>query len=68
MAAALDRIRLCAAREVFLEVDAANVAAIGLYDSLGFKRVGVRKGYYDRGAAGRADALLMRLDLEPKAL
>ena len=68
MTAALDRMRGARVREVFLEVDAGNFAAIELYESLGFGRVGLRKGYYDRGAVGRADALLMRLDLEAKDL
>ena len=36
---------------------------IALYERLGFGRAGLRKAYYDRGAAGRADALVMRLDL-----
>jgi ribosomal-protein-alanine N-acetyltransferase len=46
-----------------LEVGRDNPAAIALYEGLGFARVGVRRAYYDRGAAGRADALVMRLDL-----
>ena len=32
---------------------------------LGFAEAGLRRGYYDRGSAGRADALVMRLDLGP---
>ena len=44
------------AKSILLEVDMGNVAARTLYDSLGFKRVGVRKAYYrDTGE----DALLM---------
>lgn len=31
---------------VFLEVRSRNTAAINLYTAYGFKRVGVRKGYY----------------------
>lgn len=68
MVAALEQARVAGAREVFLEVDAGAAPAIGLYAGLGFVRAGLRKAYYDRGAAGRADALLMRLDLEAKAI
>ncbi len=32
---------------LYLEVRAGNQAAIGLYESLGFCRLGVRKGYYE---------------------
>jgi [ribosomal protein S18]-alanine N-acetyltransferase len=41
---------------------------VALYEGLGFHRAGLRKAYYDRGANGRADALLMRLDLTSGAL
>ena len=37
--------------------------ALGLYEAAGFERAGLRSGYYDRGAAGSADAVVMRLDL-----
>lgn len=67
MTAALGAARGAGASEVFLEVDINNLPAIGLYSRLGFLRAGLRKGYYDRGAAGRADALVMRLDLTSAA-
>ena len=38
-----------------LEVRATNIAAIGLYESLGYERKGVRPGYY----ADESDALIM---------
>jgi len=41
---------------VVLEVEATNDAAIALYTSFGFERVGGRKGYY---GLGRGDAVLM---------
>ena len=47
---------------IFLEVRESNDAAIGLYRNSGFEIVGVRKGYYERGA-GREDAITMRLAL-----
>ena len=43
-----------------LEVRRSNEAAQGLYEGLGFRRVGLRKGYYvDEGE----DAIVMVLDL-----
>ncbi|HET6972317.1 MAG TPA: ribosomal protein S18-alanine N-acetyltransferase [Phenylobacterium sp.] len=67
MTAAVAQARTAGASQMFLEVDVDNTAAIGLYERLGFSRAGVRKAYYDRGARGRADALVMRLDLTPRA-
>lgn len=68
MIAAMDLARKAGASQMFLEVDVANPAAIKLYERLGFQRTGHRKAYYDRGAAGLADALVMRLDLTATAL
>lgn len=47
------------AERVFLEVRKSNVAAINLYESLGFKEIGVRKKYYEN----TEDALVMALSL-----
>jgi ribosomal-protein-alanine N-acetyltransferase len=44
---------------VYLEVRTDNEAAIALYTSLGFARVGVRKRYY---RVSGADAYTMRRD------
>ncbi|MFZ5721415.1 MAG: ribosomal protein S18-alanine N-acetyltransferase [Pseudomonadota bacterium] len=63
MAAAAGLARDAGAADMFLEVDVGNAAAVSLYESLGFMRAGLRKAYYDRGHNGRADALVMRLDL-----
>ncbi|MCW5570903.1 MAG: ribosomal protein S18-alanine N-acetyltransferase [Steroidobacteraceae bacterium] len=49
--------------DAFLEVRPANLAAIRLYQSLGFVPVGVRRGYY-QAAGGREDATVLRLDLQ----
>ncbi|MGJ8618970.1 MAG: ribosomal protein S18-alanine N-acetyltransferase [Methylophilaceae bacterium] len=44
---------------MFLEVRASNVAAIALYQRVGFKQVSVRRGYYPADP-GREDAIIMR--------
>ncbi|GAB3607727.1 ribosomal protein S18-alanine N-acetyltransferase [Conyzicola nivalis] len=52
------------AREVFLEVRVDNPNAQSLYDSLGFERIAVRKGYYQ---PDNVDGAVMRLEIpEPK--
>jgi ribosomal-protein-alanine N-acetyltransferase len=53
----LDRLLQIASGVVFLEVRTDNVAAIGLYESVGFAAVGVRKRYY---RVSGADAYTMR--------
>jgi ribosomal-protein-alanine N-acetyltransferase len=45
---------------IFLEVRPSNIAAISLYKKMGFKQVGVRKGYYPNGDQEREDALILR--------
>ena len=60
MREALRRLRADGVREVCLTVDPANLAAIVLYESLGFTAdEGVRKGYFGPGA----DRLVMRRSL-----
>jgi ribosomal-protein-alanine N-acetyltransferase len=63
MAAALGVARQRCVAQAFLEVAVDNDAAIALYERLGFNQAGRRLHYYDRGEAGRMDALVMRLDL-----
>jgi ribosomal-protein-alanine N-acetyltransferase len=63
MAAALGVARQRRVAQAFLEVAVDNDAAIALYERLGFHQAGRRLYYYDRGEAGRMDALVMRLDL-----
>lgn len=48
--------------DAFLEVRPSNLAAIRLYQSLGFVPVGVRRGYY-QAVGGREDATVLRLPL-----
>lgn len=42
--------------KIFLEVNSNNKVAINLYESLGFKKISLRKNYYQNG-----DATTMRL-------
>lgn len=65
VAGALGAARQAGAAAAFLEVAVDNHAAAALYAGLGFRRAGLRRGYYDRGGGERADALVMRLDLAP---
>lgn len=46
-----------------LEVRPSNVAAIRMYESMGFSEVGVRKAYYP-AAHGREDGLILALELD----
>ena len=57
-----DLARELNALNMFLEVRASNVAAITLYDDIGFVEMSVRRGYYPT-AKGREDAVLMGLAL-----
>lgn len=64
-----DRARSLGGRVVFLEVRVSNLHAQSLYLKMGFRQIGVRKGYY-RDERGREDALVLarRLDadIQPK--
>lgn len=55
-----------AAERIFLEVAVTNESAIRLYESSGFVRSGLRRGYFTDGTA-RVDALVMSLDLAAPA-
>jgi ribosomal-protein-alanine N-acetyltransferase len=50
-------------KRLFLEVATDNEAAVALYKSLGFKKAGTRKGYYQRAGGENADAVILALDL-----
>lgn len=66
--AAAGLARQAKAEEMFLEVAVDNLAAVHLYESIGFRRAGLRRGYYDRDDGVRVDAAVMRLDLNSAAL
>ncbi len=59
----LARDRSCG--KVCLEVRRSNKTAIRLYESFGFRVVGVRKNYYHDGFLRNEDAILMDLALKP---
>lgn len=48
---------------ILLEVRPSNERALEVYRRHGYVHIGRRKGYYPAGAAGREDAIVMRLDL-----
>lgn len=50
------------AANMFLEVRVSNTKAIGLYESMGFCEMGIRRNYYPT-KTGREDAVLMGLAL-----
>jgi len=51
------------ARSLFLEVRPSNRGAQALYTRFGFRKVGVRRGYYP-AHSGREDALVLTLPLQ----
>jgi ribosomal-protein-alanine N-acetyltransferase len=62
-----EAMRRDGAEEVFLEVATDNDAARGLYQSLGFTQVGLRKSYYARRVGYPVDALVLSCDLKTQA-
>lgn len=53
-------------KKLFLEVDEDNIAAVNLYQSLGFIKVGERQGYYLNKSSQngkKSTALVMQLEL-----
>lgn len=51
------------AQWLWLEVRASNLRALAVYERNGFRRVGMRKGYYPAPGGGREDAVVMSLRL-----
>ncbi len=56
----IDQATALGARQMYLEVRSSNVAAITLYEKMGFVENSRRKGYYP-AEGGREDAVLMGL-------
>ena len=63
MEAVFADLMMSPARRMFLEVDEQNLAAIRLYEKLGFSTISSRKGYYPRADGSAATALVMERDL-----
>lgn len=55
------RCRQAGAQRLWLEVRTGNTRAQGLYERFGFRRVGLRKGYYPAPHGRREDAVVMSL-------
>ncbi len=58
----LDEADKLEVRDVFLEVRPSNIAAITLYEQMGFNQVGLRKDYYP-AEEGREDAIIFASSL-----
>lgn len=56
----IDEVEKRGVATLWLEVRASNVAAIALYESLGFNEATIRRNYYPT-ADGREDAIIMAL-------
>ncbi len=56
----LEELKVNACRFLYLEVRISNYTARKLYESFGFKVVGVRKGYY---VIPKEDAVIMMLEI-----
>lgn len=63
----VDRAQTKRAKTMFLEVRPSNVIARELYDSVGFRQVGIRKGYYP-ARGGREDGLVLALPLDGQTI
>lgn len=64
LAAHIARLAGSGVRNLFLEVDERNSAALTLYRRFGFAKVGERKAYYARAGETRSNACIMRRRLE----
>jgi ribosomal-protein-alanine N-acetyltransferase len=51
------------AQWLWLEVRVSNARAVAIYESHGYRRVGLRKNYYPAGHGKREDAVVMSLRL-----
>ncbi|VAX33466.1 Ribosomal-protein-S18p-alanine acetyltransferase [hydrothermal vent metagenome] len=56
----LKELRTCGCKKIFLEVRASNTDAIKLYESAGFRMLGLMRGYY---FLPKEDAVIMGLQL-----
>lgn len=63
---ALAHLAVHGVKSLFLEVRADNHAALGFYDRHGFRKTGVRRGYYQTQSGKRIDALCLMLSIKHK--
>jgi len=59
----MERAAAMGVAEAFLEVRPSNLAAIRLYQRLGFEQIGIRRGYY-QAPDGREDAIVLKRELK----
>lgn len=59
---AMEQARLHGAGKLLLEVRPSNERAVALYRHIGFRQIGLRRGYYP-AADGREDALVFEREL-----
>ena len=62
----MEKAQAYGAANMFLEVRVSNTVAIGLYESIGFNEMAIRRAYYPTSSPernGREDAVLMGLAL-----
>lgn len=59
------QVRAAGCHRIVLEVRPSNTRALRLYEKSGFKRIGLRKGYYPSSpeTAAREDAIVMALEI-----
>ena len=57
----INEIKKLKIKKIFLEVSEQNINAINFYFKNGFKKIGVRKGYYASNDSSRTDALRLIL-------
>ena len=62
LARVMNRARELGARHMYLEVRPSNVAALALYQKVGFYQIGQRRKYY-KSHEGREDAVVLSLKL-----
>ena len=53
----INEIKKLKIKKIFLEVSVENINAINFYLKNGFKKIGIRKGYYVNDKCSRIDAL-----------
>ncbi len=68
MRSLVSQVRAAGLHRIVLEVRPSNTRALRLYEKSGFKRIGLRKGYYPSApeTAALEDAIVMALEMVPQ--